>query len=142
MPKSYWLLKTEPEDYSIDDLKKDRTTNWNHIRNYQARNFLRTSQPGDTVLIYHSGDERSVVGIGEVASKPYEDPDPERKGDWVQVDVKFKEKIAKPLPLEEMRKEPGLKNLLLFKQSRLSVIPISDQDYTRIIELTQRGGAS
>lgn len=137
--KNFWLFKTEPSTYSFQNLLKNGKTNWNGIRNYQARNYLKKTQLEDSVFIYHTGKEKAVVGTAEIISKPYADFDSEHVGDWFQVDVKPISFFSKSVHLSEMRKISELRNLLLLKQSRLSVMPISLLDAQLIIRL---GGES
>ena len=118
-----WLLKTEPSTYSFQNLLKDKQTNWNGVRNYQARNNLKKMTIGDLALIYHSGDEKAVVGISKVISEPYPDPDAQG-GDWVQVDLIVFKAFEKPVTLSEIKATQSLKELALIKQSRLSVMPV------------------
>ncbi len=118
-----WLLKTEPSTYSFKNLLKDKQTNWNGVRNYQARNNLKKMTIGDLALIYHSGDEKAVVGISKVISEPYPDPDAQG-GDWVQVDLIVFKAFEKPVTLSEIKATQSLKELALIKQSRLSVMPV------------------
>ena len=132
---SHWLLKTEPSTYSFSDLRRDERTNWDGIRNYQARNFLRLIKKNDLALIYHSGDERSVVGIARVIKEAYPDPDPRKKGDWVQVDLEFVKALDSPVPLAEIKTRTALQSLLLLKQSRLSVVPITAAHYQTILKM-------
>ena len=132
---NYWLLKSEPSVYSIDQLKKDKKTNWDHVRNYQARNVLNACKKGDLALIYHSNDERSVVGIAKVLKEAYPDLDPEHKGDWVQIDVGFLLKLNTPIPLSTLKTHASLKNLPLIKQSRLSCMPIQTKEFETILKL-------
>ncbi len=135
MSPSYWLLKSEPETYSFQQLQKDKKTNWNGVRNFQARNFLRTIKQGDLTLIYHSGDEKAVVGIAKVVKEAYPDLDPKKPGDWVQVDLEPMKIFKRPVSLKEIKSEPALKDLLLIKQSRLSVMPVQPHHYKKIVEL-------
>ncbi len=132
---THWLLKTEPSNYSLADLRKDERTNWDGIRNYQARNFLRLIKKDDLALIYHSGDERSVVGIARVIKEAYPDPDSRKKGDWVQVDLEFVKALDSPVPLAEIKTRTALQSLLLLKQSRLSVVPITAAHYQTILKM-------
>lgn len=131
----YWLFKSEPNVYSIDQLKLDQKTAWSGVRNFQARNFLKTCKKGDQVLFYHSNIERAVVGIAEVKKEAYPEPDPTRKGDWVQVDVGFVMKLKKPVLLSDIKNHPALKNMLLIKQSRLSCMPVEAKEFNTIIKL-------
>lgn len=139
MARAFWLLKTEPETYSFQQLLKQRKTNWNDVRNFQARNFLREVGEGDHALIYHSGSDKAVVGIAEVIKKAYPDPDPEMKGDWVQIDIQALKALPKPVPLALIRETPALKELLLLKQSRLSVMPVTPKQFEALLKL---GGLS
>lgn len=127
-----WLLKTEPFTYSFSQLQKDKVTNWNNIRNYQARNFMRQMKKGDLVIIYHSGDEKAVVGIARVVKEAYPDIDKENVGDWVQIDIESVEKLKNPITLSQLKSDKRFSDLLLIKQSRLSVMPIS-KDHFEII---------
>jgi predicted RNA-binding protein with PUA-like domain len=124
----YWLLKSEPETYSFETLKKQKKTNWDLVRNYQARNFLRQIEKDDLVLIYHSGDQKAVVGVAKVIKPAYPDVDPEG-GDWVQVDVAYEESFSQPVPLKQLKENPALTGLLLIKQSRLSVMPVTAAEF-------------
>ena len=132
---THWLLKTEPSTYSLADLRKDKRTNWDGIRNYQARNFLRLIKKGDLALIYHSGDERSVVGIARVIKEAYPDPDPRKKGDWVQVDLEFMKALDFPVRLDQIKTRTAIQSLPLLKQSRLSVMRITSAHYQTILKM-------
>jgi predicted RNA-binding protein with PUA-like domain len=134
----HWLLKSEPETYSFAQLLKDKKTNWDHVRNFQARNFLRQAAKGDLALIYHSGDDKAVVGIAEVVREAYPDPDPEKAGDWVQIDIKAVEPLARPIPLKEIKTTPSLATLPLIKQSRLSCMPITAAHFDAILKLSRK----
>lgn len=143
--KRYWLMKTEPESYSIDDLERDGTTFWNGIRNYQARNFMRDDvKPGDGVLFYHSNAEPpGIFGVAEVVRAAYPDHtqfDPESKyfdpkatpenPTWVMVDVKFVRKFSAPVSLAELKETPGLEEMMVTRRgSRLSVQPVTAQEW-------------
>src|SRR4051812_22721886 len=113
MKTSFWLLKTEPSTYSFSQLLKEGKTSWNGVRNFQARNNLRLVKRGDIALIYHSGDDKSVVGVARVVREAYPDPDPRKKGDWVQVDLEAIEKLERPVPLTEIKRTQALKDLPL-----------------------------
>jgi predicted RNA-binding protein with PUA-like domain len=139
MPQ-YWLFKTEPETYNFATLLKDGKTNWNGVRNFQARNFLLKAEKGDQALIYHSGDEKAVVGIAKVIKAAYPDPDPEKSGDWVQIDLAPVEKLNRPIPLKEIKAKTELSDLLLIKQSRLSCMPISAQHFNTLIKMGKSNG--
>ena len=127
MKPSYWLLKSEPAKYSFSQLQKDGKTNWDHVRNYQARNFLRAMKKGDLAVIYHSNEERSAVGIAQVVKEAYPDIEPdEPKADWVQIDIKPVEAFPLPVTLSRIKATPALKDIALIKQSRLSCMSISE----------------
>lgn len=129
-----WLVKQEPEDYSWDDLVRDKKTAWTGVRNFQARNNLRNMKTGDAVLFYHSGKDKSVVGIAKVAKAAY--PDPTADDDsWIAVDLKPVKCLPKPVPLTAICANPKLRNLLLVRQSRLSVMPVSKEDCDEIVKM-------
>ncbi len=128
-----WLFKTEPEKYSFAQLLQDQRTGWNGVRNFQARNFLKQVAVGDQVLIYHSGGERAVVGIAVVTRAAYPDPDPQKPGEWVQVDLQPHEPLVRAVSLAELKSEPQLQQLLLIRQSRLSVMPLDAADFQWIV---------
>src|SRR5438477_10540079 len=111
---NYWLMKSEPSAYSIDDLKRDKVTNWNGVRNYQARNYMRDGMKiGDKVLFYASNaDPTGVSGIAEVAREAY----PEKEEPWVMVDLRFVEKFAEVVPLEVLKKTRGLEGMAVTKK--------------------------
>lgn len=150
--RRYWLMKSEPSAFSIDDLMRspDQTTSWDGVRNYRARNFMRSMAIGDQVLFYHSNAEPpSVVGIAEVVKTAYPDStqfdkkdkhyDPESEPSaprWDVVDIKYVRKFARALPLDELRKETKLKGMVLLqKGSRLSVQPVTALEWKLIMSL-------
>ncbi len=136
----YWLLKTEPGTYSFEQLTKDKKTHWNGVRNFQARNFLKTARKGDLALIYHSGDDKAVVGLAEVIKEAYPDPDPEDpKNEWVQIDIKALKAMGEPVTFARIKATASLKDLLLIRQSRLSVMPVSAPHFKTLIKM---GGVS
>jgi predicted RNA-binding protein with PUA-like domain len=130
----YWLFKSDPDTYSLDHLQKDGKTNWNGIRNYQARNYLKETQKGDLVIIYHSGDEKAVVGLAEIIKGGYPEIDEEDGCEWVQVDLKFKEKFKNPIHLNQIKSHVGLKDMALLKQPRLSVMPLTPSEFQILIK--------
>lgn len=130
-----WLVKQEPEDYSWDDLVRDKKTAWTGVRNFQARNNLRNMKSGDAVLFYHSGKDKSVVGIAEVAKAAY--PDPTADDDsWIAVDIKPVKRLSAPVSLADIRANEKLRDLLLVRQSRLSVMPVSKGDFDEIVKMS------
>ncbi len=130
---TYWLVKSDPETYSIKDLKKDKKTIWDGVRNYQARNYLKLMNIGDKVLIYHSGDDKAIVGLSIVSKDFFPDPTSEDPN-WVAVELTFKEEFSKKLSLNEIKKIAELKNIALLKQSRLSVMPITKDEFESILK--------
>jgi predicted RNA-binding protein with PUA-like domain len=149
--KRYWLMKCEPEAYTIDDLERDGTTTWEGVRNFQARNSMRDDMKlGDLVFFYHSSTEpAAIVGIAEVARESYPDPtafdrkdshyDPKSKPDaptWLMVDLRAREALAKPITLSDLRGVKGLeKMVLLQKGSRLSVQPVTAEEWALVCRL-------
>jgi len=128
----YWILRSEPDAYSWDDLVRDKGTEWNGVRNYTARNFLKEMQPGDQALFYHSNTEKAAVGITEI-TRAWQ-PDGE-DGKWASVAVKPVRKLAKPVTLETIKAEPSLKALEMVRQSRLSVTPVRDEEWTQLLAM-------
>jgi predicted RNA-binding protein with PUA-like domain len=133
-PAGYWLVKQEPEDYSWGDLVRDRRTQWTGVRNFQARNNLGQMKVGDVVLFYHSGKEKSVVGIAEVAKAAYPDPTADDPS-WIAVDIKPVKAVPQPVSLADIRANRKLSNLLLVRQSRLSVMPVAKRDFDEILRM-------
>ena len=131
-----WLMKSEPGTYSWDDLVRDGGTDWDGVRNNAARLHLRAMTPGDQALFYHSGEERAVVGIMEVAGAGK--PDGE-DGNWVKVPVKPVKALAKPVSLAAIKAEPQLAKMELIRQSRLSVSPVRDEEWKLIMAMAKRG---
>ncbi len=127
-----WMVKQEPENYSWDDLVRDGRTDWTGVRNFQARNNLRQMKVGDRVLFYHSGTGKCVVGIAEVAKAAYPDPsadDPQ----WVAVDIKPLKPLNEPVPLASIRYHAKLSNLPLIRQSQLSVMQLTKEEFETIV---------
>lgn len=139
-PAQFWLMKTEPEEFSIDDLARDGRTWWEGVRNYQARNIMRDRmKPGDLALVHHSSAKPpGIAGVGRI-SKPAR---PEREDPrWVAVEVEFVEKFARFLPMEVLRATPGLDGLMLLRRgARLSVQPVSPEHFERIVAMGRKGG--
>ena len=148
---AYWLMKSEPDAYSIDDLERDKREHWDGIRNYQARNMMRDEmRVGDDVFFYHSNcKEPGIVGIAKVASEPYPDPtqfdpksnyyDPKSRKDdprWILVDVEFVRKLDRTITLAELKEQSGLDGMILLRKgNRLSIMPVSKQHWNRILKL-------
>jgi predicted RNA-binding protein with PUA-like domain len=127
-----WLLRSEPDAYSWDDLVRDGATEWNGVRNYTARNFLKEMQPGDRAIFYHSNTEKAAVGVMEV-TRAWQ-PDGE-DGKWASVEVKPVDRLAKPVTLEAIKAEPRLKALEMLRQSRLSVTPVREDEWAVLLEM-------
>jgi predicted RNA-binding protein with PUA-like domain len=150
--RRYWLMKSEPSEYSIDDLARDKRAPWYGVRNYQARNYMRdVMQPGDAVLFYHSScPEPGVAGLAEVVGKPYPDAtqfdpsshyfDPKatkEKPRWTLVDVKFKKRFIQIIPLSVIRREKKLQDMIILRPgNRLSITPITEAEAIAIEQLT------
>ena len=137
MAKKYWLVKQEPTKYPWEQLVKDKSTYWDGVRNYQARNNLRAMQKGDWVLYYHSVVGTEVVGICEVTQEAY--PDPTTDDDrWVVVDLAAKKALKHPVSLAQIKNDRALAEMALLKQSRLSVMPVRKAEFDRIVKLGSR----
>lgn len=131
---NYWLVKTEPDTYSWDDLVKDSKTTWDGVRNFQARSNLKAMRTGDQVFIYHTGDEKSIIGLAKVVKEPY--PDPKDK-DWVVVDLAAGKKLKKPVSLSQIKADKRLANMVLVRASRLSVQSVKPEESDLIISLSE-----
>jgi predicted RNA-binding protein with PUA-like domain len=128
----YWLVKADPDtDYSIDDLKKDGSTNWDGVHNFQAINNIKLMKPGDFVYIYHSQKQKSIVGLAKVTGEPYENTQDPRKS-WA-VELSFVKKFTNPLNLAAIKVEKDLQDFLLVRHTRLSVMPVEPR-HQKIIE--------
>ncbi|HLE95854.1 MAG TPA: EVE domain-containing protein [Candidatus Thermoplasmatota archaeon] len=152
---SYWLVKTEPEVFSLDDLRRAprQTTRWDGVRNFAARGHLRAMKKGDLVFVYHSNAKPSaVVGIAEVVKEAYPDPsqfdrkdemgyDPKAKRDaptWVTVDVRFREALPRPVALDEVKRTPALRKMALVRIARLSVQPVTAAEWNAALALARK----
>jgi len=122
---AYWLIKMEPAKYSWEHLERDGKTLWTGTRNYQARNFLREMKVGDSVFIYHSGEERMIVGLAEVVNEAQADPTA-TSGDWSAIEIKAVKPLNRVISLDEIRNTYGLSVMPLASQSRLTVHPVSE----------------
>jgi len=134
--KKYWLVKQEPSAYSWNDFVADGKTSWTGVRNFTARNNLRTMRPRDEVLFYHSVTDKAVVGIAKVVRAAYPDSTA-KEGDWSAVDLVPVKPLRHPVTLEEIKANPRLKNISLVRQSRLSVHALSAADSREILRLGQ-----
>ena len=126
------MVKQEPETYSWSDLVSDGKTDWTGVRNYQARNNLREMKTGDRVLFYHSGKEKAVVGLAEVVKAAYADPTA-ADGEWVAVDLKPVKALKNPVPLAAIRYDKRLSQLPLIRQSQLSVMSLTKEEFDIIV---------
>lgn len=135
--QAHWLVKQEPEDYSWDDLARDGSTHWTGVRNFQARNNLRQMKTGDQVLFYHSGKEKSVVGVAKVSKPAYPDPTADDPA-WIAVDIKPGKRLPRPVSLADIRANPKLVDLLLVRQSRLSVMPVGKDEFAEILRMSEK----
>jgi predicted RNA-binding protein with PUA-like domain len=134
---SKWLLKSDPETYSFSDLARDGKTVWDGVSNNLALKHLRNMHAGDQALIYHTGEERAVVGLAEILSDPY--PDPKQKDPrLVVVDIAAQEKLPRPVSLDEIKKRPELKDFDLVRLPRLSVMPVSESQWNALLGLAKK----
>jgi len=131
---NYWLVKSEPSTYSWDDFTALGRDHWDGVRNYQARNNMMAMKAQDKVLFYHSVKDKEVVGIAEVVREHYPDPTTDDKR-WVVVDLEPVEKLPKPVTLEQIKGDDRLTDIALVKQSRLSVMPLKEEEYDIILSL-------
>ena len=134
-----WLFKEEPSNYSFDAFVKDKKTTWSGVRNPVAQKHLRSVKQGDRVFYYHTGDEKSVVGIAKALDDAYPDPD-DTTGKAHVVDIGPVKKLARPVTLKEIKADPFFKNFDLVRISRLSVMPVSDAEWARIEQMAGRAG--
>jgi predicted RNA-binding protein with PUA-like domain len=133
---SHWLVKTEPSTYSFQRLVEEGGTRWDGVRNPVARRHLGEMKAGDLVLVYHTGDEKAVVGSARVAKEAYPDPTA-KEGDWLAVDIEPGKPLPRSLTLAEIKADRALAGLALVRQPRLSVMPVSKPEYERILELAK-----
>jgi predicted RNA-binding protein with PUA-like domain len=133
---NYWVVKSEPEAYSWPQFVKDGETAWTGVRNFAARNNLRAMKKGDAVFFYHSGEEKSVVGLARVAKEFYPDPTA-KEGDWSCVDLAAIKTLAKRVTLAQIKADKVLREMVLAKQSRLSVSPLTKAQFNRLLQLAK-----
>ncbi|MCG8908659.1 MULTISPECIES: EVE domain-containing protein [Pseudomonas] len=153
MARAYWLMKSEPDELSIHDLQRLKTARWDGVRNYQARNFMRSMQPGDLFFFYHSScPEPGIAGIARIDGAPYPDPtalDPQshyhdpkasdEKNPWTARDVSFVEAFRSVLPLGTLKAQAGLEEMpLVQKGSRLSVMPVTAEQWAIVVGLAHK----
>ena len=135
MKINYWLLKSEPSTWSWEDQVKADIDMWDGVRNYQARNYLMNMKKKDLCFFYHSVSEKLIIGIVEVVKEHYPDPT-DKTGKFVVTDVKAKKKLKKAVSLEEIKNTPKLSSIALIKQSRLSVMPLTKNEWDIILKLS------
>jgi len=133
---SFWLIKSEPFVFSFSDLQRDGFSMWDGVRNYGARNFLRAMESEDILLFYHSNEGLEIVGIAKVLHTAYPDPTAE-KGDWSAIDIVPVKKLNRAVTLKEIKQHPELQDIGLIKQSRLSVMPVTDTQFDIIMQLAE-----
>jgi predicted RNA-binding protein with PUA-like domain len=131
---NYWIVKSEPETYSWSAFVKEGGTAWTGVRNFAARLHLRAMKSGDRVFFYHSGEEKSVVGLARVKKEFYPDPTA-KEGDWSCVDLAPEKPLAKAVTLAQIKGDKILKDMVLAKLSRLSVSPVTKEQFDRLLEL-------
>lgn len=132
---AYWLIKSEPFKYAYDQLEKDGRTFWDGVRNYQARNYLQAMKEGDLCLYYHSNEGKEVIAIAQVIREWYPDPTAEEGENWAVVDVAPYKRLPNPVSLATLRATPELQQMGIFKQMRLSVVPVTDEEFKIITSL-------
>ena len=137
MAKAHFLIKSEPSKYSFDQLVADGRTVWDGIRSFEARNNLRAMKKGDLLLYYHSNEGKAVVGIAQVAREAY--PDPTADGeDWSVVDIEPVRPLARPVALDELRDHRVLAKMMMLRRPRLSVVPVTGEEFDAVLELAKK----
>lgn len=131
---NYWLMKTEPDTYSWDDLVREKRSTWDGVRNFQARSNMKAMKKGDQVFIYHTGDEKAIVGIATIAKEHYPDP---KDNEWAAVDITAGKKLKKPVTLAQIKADKRLSAMVLVKVSRLSVQPVKKEEFEMILSLSE-----
>lgn len=131
---NYWLVKTEPGTYSFNDLAKDKKTVWDGVRNFQARSNLKKMEKDDVVFVYHTGDEKAVVGTARVSRSAFPDP---KDAEWVVVELSAGKPLKKPVSLAQIKSDKRLTDMVLVRASRLSVQPVTPSEYDLIIRLSE-----
>jgi predicted RNA-binding protein with PUA-like domain len=131
---NYWLMKTEPGTYSWSDLAKDKKTTWDGVRNFQARNNLKAMKKGDQILIYHSMDEKAVVGLGKITKEAFPDP---KDINWVAVEIAAGQKLKNPVTLAQIKSDKRLADMTLVKSSRLSVQSVKKEEFDIVLALSE-----
>src|SRR5688500_18617763 len=135
MTRSVWLVKSEPSVYPFDRLIDEKKTAWDGVRNYEARNNLRAMKKGDLLLYYHSNEGKEIVGLAKVARTAYQDPKTDE--DWSAVDVAPVKRLRKPVTLAQIKAHPKLSKMALVKKSRISVVPVTEEELALVLELAE-----
>jgi predicted RNA-binding protein with PUA-like domain len=133
---NYWLVKQEPNSYSYDDFRKEGKTDWTGVRNYTARNNLKAMKKGDKVFYYHSGEGKEVVGLATVSKTYFADPTA-TEGDWVAVELEAGKPVKNPVSLAAIKANPNLKDIALVRLSRLSVVPLTKDEFEEILSMSK-----
>ena len=131
---NYWLMKTEPGTYSWEDLARDKKATWDGVRNFQARNNLKAMKKGDLVFIYHSGDDKAVIGIAHITKEQFADP---ADKDWIVVDIAPDKKLKNPVTLAQIKSDKRLSTMVLVRVSRLSVQPVKKEEFDIVVGLSE-----
>jgi len=131
---AYWLVKSEPSVYSFEQLQKDKETTWDGIRNYASRLHLRAMKKGDEVFYYHSNEGLAIVGIAKVSKEGFPDPTA-KEGDWTAVGLKYHKALKNPVTLDAIKKDKRLANMALVRIGRLSVQPVTEEEWRLILEM-------
>lgn len=132
---NYWLMKSEPSTYSWADLEKDKKATWDGVRNFQARNNLKAMKKDDLAFIYHSNEDKAIIGIAKISKENY--PDPAEK-DWVVVDIAPVKKLKAPVSLAQIKADKRLTDMVLVRASRLSVQPVKKEEFELVIKLSEQ----
>lgn len=132
---NYWLLKTEPDTYSWDDLIKEKKGVWDGVRNFQARSNMKKMQKGDLAFFYHTGEVKSIVGVAQITKEGF--PEPSDK-DWIAVEITPQKKLKKSISLSQIKADKRLKDMVLVKAARLSVQPVTLEEFEYIINLSEK----
>jgi predicted RNA-binding protein with PUA-like domain len=130
----YFLVKQDPANYPFSQFQKEKKTDWTGVRNYQARNFLRDMKKGDDVLFYHSGDEKAVVGLATISKPAFKDPTADDDA-WIAVELKAGKTLENPVSLATIKADPKLKEILLVRNGRISVMPLTKAEFDQIVKL-------
>ena len=131
---NYWLMKSEPGTYSWSDLERDKKATWDGVRNFQARNNLKAMKKDDLVFIYHSNEDKAIIGVAKISKENY--PDPNDK-DWIVVDIAPVKKLASPISLAQIKADKQFADMVLVRASRLSVQPVKKEEYDLVIKLSE-----